>query len=162
MRRMLGTPYNYEQYLNKHSVNCSEFVYKAFRNIGREKIGEIEKIINDTNFKSFDGELYGLYANPAAPLPKGAYGITPVSIINSPNVRVVHAQLPIERLLGDREIYKSWKKGGGLEAFERAMRPIAPLHKINIDDFMKKLDKASHRPEALKPFRTYPLTWRQP
>ncbi len=162
MRRMLGTPYNYEQHLNKHSVNCSEFVYKAFQNIGRKRIGEIEKIINDTNFKSFDGELYGLYGNTAIAIPKNAYGITPVSIINSPNVRVVHAQLPIERLLGDREIYKSWEKGGGLEAFERAMRPIAPLHKINIDVFMKKLDKASHRPEALKPFRTYPLTWRQP
>ncbi len=162
MRRMLGTPYNYEQYLNNHSVNCSEFVYKAFRNIGREKIGEIEKIINDTNFKSFDGELYGLYANPSTPLPKDAYGITPVSIINSRNVRVVRARLPVERLLSDREIYESWEKGGGLKAFERALGPIAALHKIDINDFMKKLDKASHRPSALQPFRLYPLTWRQP
>ncbi len=162
MRRMLGTPYNYEQYLNSHSVNCSEFVYKAFQNIGREKIGEIEKIIDDTNFKSFDGALYGLYANPAVTLPKDAYGITPVSIINSPKVRVVRARLPVERLLSDREIYESWEKGGGLKAFERALGPIAALHKINIDDFMKKLDTASHRPRALQPFRPYPLSWRQP
>ncbi len=162
MRRMLGTPYNYAQHLNNHSVNCSEFVYKAFQNAGLERIGQIEKIINDTNFKSFDGELYGLYANPAVPLPKSAYGITPVSIINSPNVRVVRARLPVERLLSDREIYESWEKGGGLKAFERALGPIAALHKINIDDFMKKLAEASHKPEALQPFRAYPLTWRQP
>ncbi len=162
MRRMLGTPYNYKQYINNHSVNCSEFAYQAFRNIGREKIGQIEKIINDTNFKSFDGELYGLYANPTEPLPQDASGITPVSIINSPKLRVVRARLPVERLLSDREIYESWKKGGGLKAFERALGPIAALHKIDIDDFMKKLSEASHMPSALKPFRAYPLTWRQP
>lgn len=138
-----GTPYNFSVVMSDGSLNCSEFVRKAFTAIGREA-GVIEKF-SDMNLRAFDGKLLPLFGKNAAP---DAHVVTPVAIVQSPELRVVKANLPVGSLMSEAEIYAIWKKRGGLRALSDLMGiPMSTLAEIE--------PLASN-----KPYRTFPAGWR--
>jgi hypothetical protein len=140
-------PFNYTMAMNDRSVNCSEFVHKAFAAIGRTGLGDVGPI-SRSNFNAFDGELKRLFRLP--PVPADAIGVSPASIVNSPQVEPVFAGLPVERLLSDAEIIRAWESGGGLDKLSQMTR--IPREKLE-----EMARRASHTP-----YRAYPPTWRPP
>lgn len=139
-------PFNYTMVMNSKSVNCSEFVRRAFEAIGRSGLGDAGPI-GRSNFNAFDGALVKLFGIKLPPMDSP--GVSPVSIVESPQLEVVHAGLPEGRLLSDAEIFEAWKNGGGLEALSRATR--IPKEKL----------EALGKNAATKPYRAYPPAWRR-
>lgn len=148
MREMVDekAPFNRTMRLNGQSMNCAEFVHRVFHHIGREKVGEVGALAR-MNLEAFDG----LLASKLGKLPSLLeFGVSPTSVIHSPDMKVVHAGLPVDRILSDAELYKQWNAGGGLEPFSKRYGvPLAELH---------RLGKRANR----RPYRRYPTQWRRP
>ncbi|MBI3554233.1 MAG: hypothetical protein HY077_17180 [Elusimicrobia bacterium] len=140
-------PFNYTVTMNPKSVNCSEFVRRAFDAIGRTGLGDLGPI-GRSNFGAFDGALMRLFRIRLPP-PESP-GVSPASIVNSPQLEAVHAGLPVERFLSDAEIFKAWKDGGGLDKLSEMTR--IPREKL------EELGKNA----STKPYRAYPPGWRRP
>jgi hypothetical protein len=140
-------PFNYTMVMNAKSVNCSEFVRRAFEAIGRSGLGDAGPI-GRSNFNAFDGALIKLFGIRLPPLD--SMGVSPVSIVSSPQLEVVHAGLPEGRLLSDAEIFEAWKNGGGLDQLSRYTR--IPREKL----------EALGKNASKKPYRDYPSGWRPP
>jgi protein-L-isoaspartate(D-aspartate) O-methyltransferase len=140
-------PFNYTMVMNPETVNCSEFVRRAFEAVGRSGLGDAGPL-GRSDFNAFDGALARLFR--LRPPPPDATGVSPVSIVHSPQLTVVHAGLPVGRLLSEAEILAAWRSGGGLDALARATRvPRAELE--NLGRRAKRL-----------PCRDYPAAWRPP
>lgn len=139
-------PFNYSWAMNPNSVNCSQFVRRAFEAIGRSGLGELSPI-SLSNFNAFDGALIKLFK---ISLPPGdTLNVSPTKIVHSPQLKVVHAQLPVGRMLSDAEIFKAWKTGGGLAHLAQTMRiPIENL-------------EAWGKGASDRPFSDYPSSWRR-
>jgi hypothetical protein len=139
-------PYNYSMILNDKSVNCSEFVHKVFAAISRAGIGDIETLGN-ANFGAFDGAIAKLHSKWP---PLDSPAISPLSVVSSPALQVVHAELPVDKIISDAEIFKAWQAGGGLEGFSN-FTGIS----------MQKLEALGQAASKI-PYRLYPSHWRQP
>lgn len=147
------TPYNFSMVVNPDSVNCSEFVMKAFKAIGRNGVGEIETV-SEMNLNSMGGALAALWER-SGPLPKPTQKvISPVSIVNSKQVRVLASNLPVDKLLSDFEILSAWIDGGGIES-------LANLLEIDGDELMAQAKMALEMASKV-PYRAYPKKWREP
>jgi hypothetical protein len=140
-------PFNYTMAMNPGSVNCSEFVRRAFEAIGRAGLGDVGPL-GRSDFNAFDGAFTRLFH--LHPPPPDAMGVSPVSIVNSPQLEVVHAGLPVGRLVSEAEIFKAWRDGGGLDALSRATR--VPRERL----------EALGRSAKTRPCRDYPESWRPP
>ncbi|OGR46552.1 MAG: hypothetical protein A2X40_01300 [Elusimicrobia bacterium GWC2_65_9] len=140
-------PFNYSMAMNPSSVNCSELVRRVFEAIGRSGLGEVGPI--GRHYGAFDGALLPIFKISRP--PEGSLGVSPASIVHSPQLEVVYAKLPVDRMVSDAEIFNAWKDGGGLDQLARVTR--IPRGKL-IEDLGKA---ASDRPA-----RDYPSTWRPP
>jgi hypothetical protein len=139
-------PFNYSMAMNRDSVNCSEFSRRVYEAIGRSGLGEINKI-EPGNFEAFNGMLARLWRVSRPPV--GSSGVSPFSVVSSPLLKVVHAELPVGRILSDAEIFQAWKSGGGLEKVSRATRiPMSALEAMGAQ-------------ASAVPHREYPPKWRQ-
>ncbi len=140
-------PFNYTMAMNPASVNCSEFARRAFEAIGRSGLGDAGPL-GRSDFDAFDGALARLFR--LSPPPPDAVGVSPASIVHSPSLEVVHAGLPVGRLVSEAEIFEAWRRGGGLEALSRATR--VPRDQL----------EAMGRAAKERPCRDYPPGWRPP
>jgi len=139
-------PYNFSVIINDESMNCSEFVYKMFQNI-KITIGEIETF-SQMNINGFQGQLINFFGanNNISPQSKI---ITPVSVINSPTFKVVKANLPVNKLISEFEIFNSWKNQNGFDE-------LAQMMGLPVDEILLMEEIAMQ-----ESYRTYPQNWRQ-
>jgi hypothetical protein len=138
-------PFNYTMAMNASSVNCSEFVRRAYEVIGRSGLGDAGPL-GRSDFNAFDGALARLFR--LSPPPSDAVGVSPVSIVNSPQLEVVHAGLPVGRLVSEAEIFEAWSRGGGLDVLSRVTG--VPRERL----------EAMGRAAKGRPCRDYPPSWR--
>lgn len=118
-------PFNYSMKLNEASVNCSEFVRRAYEAIGRSDLGEPGPLMRG-GFDGLDASLRKLF-RLREPAPD-AVGVSPASIVRSESLRVVHADLPVRRPVSEAEIFQAWRDGGGLDAL--ALRTGVPRERL--------------------------------
>ena len=139
------TPYNFSLTLNSTSVNCSEFVHKAFASIGR-KVGE-EELFGSMNQGGFGGMLLQFLGGDGS-LSNDSKVVTPLSVIESREMKLVASNLPVGKLLSDADVYLAWKSEGGLNGFSELLG--IPM------SMMDQLESVA----SPKPYREYPSSWR--
>jgi hypothetical protein len=140
-------PYNYTMSMKPDRVNCSEFCRKVYDAIGRSGLGDIESL-DQGNFEAFNGFLARLWR--VDPRSADSPGVSPFDVVSSPQLKVVHAGLPVGRILSDAEIFRAWKSGGGLKSLSQATR--IPMNRL----------EALGAQASAEPYRDYPPHWRQP
>jgi hypothetical protein len=126
-------PYNYKQSINPNSLNCSEFVHKAYKNIGIE-LSSIETL-DDLNFKAFDGLVYDAFGFR---FDKSARFISPASIVRSNKTKVLANNLPFNKVLTEVQILDAWIKSGSLKNAMYFLYPqTGQLSLIELEEVMK-------------------------
>lgn len=99
------------------------------------------------NLKGFNGKLIMLIVGEE--IPATAKVTTLVSIVNSPALKVVKANLPVGRLLSDAEVFGEWKKQKGVQGVAEVYGVPAKM----------LLDIGQMAPST--PYRAYPASWRK-
>lgn len=138
------TPYNFSMVTNNTSMNCSEFVFYLFKTAGLKAVGE-QADFESMNTKAFQGKLMELARINNT---KQGLSVTPASIVNSPNLKVVSTNLPVEIVISEADILKTWKTSGALSN----MLDMFGLPS-SVQDLLTQL-------ASDKPYRSYPQTWR--
>jgi hypothetical protein len=142
----LQLPYNFSMVMNKESMNCSEFVHHLFEYIGLAKVGLPEPFKN-MNVGAFKGQLLALARiNP----DKTGDSVSPAAIVNSSELRVISANLPVETILSEFEVLTAWKDSG-------ALKGILDIFGLPEQVGISLFQIADHNA-----FRPYPTTWRSP
>ncbi len=95
--------YNFKQQMNPNSLNCSEFVYTAFKEVDLE-LAPIETL-KDLNLNAFDGLMYRA---ARFKFTDESRFVSPAGIIRSEKTKVLASNLPHDRILTESEILKAW------------------------------------------------------
>lgn len=138
-------PYNFNLVSNPQSMNCAEFMRFVFERAELGPIGELSDF-KSMNTEAFDGKLFDLVK-----LSRSTEGqsVTPVSVVNSPGLKVIATNLPVEQLMSEKEIYQIWAEAGATRRMMRFLKIPSTAQALLAES------------GSSTPYRAYPSTWRQ-
>ncbi len=153
MEGLLGIPYNQFAKMTKGLLNCSEFVQKSFEQMGRNHIGEIQSLTDMNTAGKVATQLLQISEMAGENYEPTDKFISPVSIVNSKNVKMLVADLPVGKLISEDEVVKTWKARGGVRAFESMIVDYAGLK-------LPSGWRAALNSPTKTIYRDYPPNWR--
>lgn len=104
------TLFNEKVVLDLVNMNAAELVYFIFKQVNRE-VGTIDKV-SDINHRAFAGVVWELFQQTGLEITLDSPVMTPMSIVISPALVPVIANLPTQEYLADQTLYSQWKAEG--------------------------------------------------
>ncbi len=135
-------PYNFSMEINPNTYNCSEFVMRSFESAGI-KVGEIEKF-SDQNINALQGQLMNIYNGAKDPNMKV---ITPVSVMNSNGFQAVAADLPLGKIISEKEVADAWTHAGAMGGVIDAL------------GLPSSMQEQIAQLASSEPYRAFPSSW---
>lgn len=144
-------PYDFQHdALNEKAMDCSEFVFRAFRKLKRP-LGVLEGL-KTLNTGSFGGFLMKFFEDLTGVKPsKEQRFVSPSSIVRDPRAKVVLSTLQT-RFLSDLEILEAWKRVGGLPHLAGVMYAVDGMDEAR--QYAEQIYQTLKPLAGKKPYRT--------
>ena len=104
------TLFNEKVVLDLVNMNAAELVYFIFKQVNRD-VGTIDKV-SDINHRAFAGVVWELFQQTGLAITLDSPVLTPMSIVISPALVPIIANLPTHEYLADQTLYAQWKAEG--------------------------------------------------